>query len=367
MDYLKFIKVGDPLTMSLRPPTDYPAKYKKPFELNTTIQQKPAPSAASGRFTMSQEDIMISAREQILKEQMAQRIASQPLLELEQRKANNQKDLTEQFLRKGLESGMVKAVEQMVKSAGTPAMKEEMLSELLKRYTHLPGDSVRAVYSELNTRSIQSDADGDSMGSVAPIREVRSMDSVSAKSALPPLKKPASLLSELKERLAERSKSVPPQRAMLTGDPKPTLAERMSEMPPQFTGDPEPGRIPTRKEEEYRDALGGGDTDPRRLRGQLSESPAWGTFRNLARNVQNLGTSRSTYGDMSQLLESVPAQAEWEKLPEGSNIRRDIRKYLRTSLGEDYITKYPELSFTSRGKVGRPPASKKPAPPTRSR
>lgn len=221
MDYLKTLKVGDPLTMLVNLPQG--GVFKPAMNFQETAQKEPKPVGGSGSFTKMEMEQYREQNERamirnIMKEREDAIALAQPLLEQTQRVQSNKTDLMTQMVRKALETGMLRDVEKLVRAVGTEESKAKDTEALLRRYESLPPDVVREVYGSVAGRSRDAEARQEPVGKLEhQFKSIRSRelgaDASATRELAPSGRGTSSLLLELKEKLAGRKMAKPkPQR-----------------------------------------------------------------------------------------------------------------------------------------------------------
>ena len=169
MDYLKTLKIGDPLVSLVRKPQGEEPKKKMGF-FESPIKT-PSIQPGSGNFTRNELSIYIEQNERnylenYIKAKNRALAEAVPILEREERKQAVKTGMMDEILRQALRTGMIRDIEKLVRSAGTSERKAEHTAEILKRYEHLPADKVREVFQELNQSARDDEARGGTMGSL---------------------------------------------------------------------------------------------------------------------------------------------------------------------------------------------------------
>lgn len=168
VDYLKSLKIDDPLTMSMTPEPVGGIKHKA-MGFNETRMKIPSLQAGAGAFTRNE---IAEYREQgerkaikiFLKEQALAKALAEPLLEREDGKRRLKEGLMKQMTRKALETGMLRDVEAIVRTIGTMASKEQATAEVLKRYEGIEPELVRESYGMIEARSHDAETRGMPLG-----------------------------------------------------------------------------------------------------------------------------------------------------------------------------------------------------------
>lgn len=246
MDYLKTLKIGDPLTMLVNPPEG--GLFVKAMNFHETRQVAPKPVPGAGAFTRMEmaEYRQVSERQAILgliREQELRRELAKPLLEREERIQSNKQDLTTQLLRKALETGMIRDVEKLVRAVGTEESKARDTEAILRRYeSSFPPDLVRETFGNIQQRATDSEARGEPMGRlesrVPRPRATQSGAEASRQSIL--AEKPklgGALISELKSVLGERAKRREEASSLTAFGDEPSSATFMLPQRPRATRD----------------------------------------------------------------------------------------------------------------------------------